>query len=57
MCFSLSNFSLMDTKYRTQDNFGVLQLSVQTVTCHYDSFCLNLLFTLQPLLLTTCAVC
>jgi len=26
----------MHTKYLTLDNFGVLQLSIQSLTCQYD---------------------
>jgi len=31
----------MNTKYLTLDNFGVLQLSIQPLTCQYDSFLLK----------------
>jgi len=31
----------MNTKYLTLDNFDVLQLSIQSLTCQYDSFLLK----------------
>ena len=31
----------MNTKYLTLDNFGVLKLSIQSLTCQYDRFLLK----------------